>query len=159
MQRDLLHPHAVAEERATGERGGRVNGDDAHPESLREIGLGEERGERALPGTGGAGEPDAPRPPDARVAVGGDRLVAGALVLDNAHHTGERGDAAGVEGGEQLGGPIVHRSPPISSCSSWISPTTSSTRSSKVTMPSVSPAPPCTTARCRRSRSIRRISD
>ena len=55
---EVLHADAVAEERAVGERAGRVDGDDADAAAVLAVFAGERAGERALAGAGGAGDAD-----------------------------------------------------------------------------------------------------
>src|SRR5205085_336162 len=98
--------------------------------------------ERAFARARRSGDADASSPSDLRVPGGEQRVEAVAVILDDADRTRERGLLAGAEIVEQAAVVVAHARTGFafiagSSCSSRMSPTSSSSRFSRVTRPSV----------------------
>src|SRR5689334_9568906 len=164
-----FHTDPIAEQRTAGKGRCRVDGDDADGMSRRAVRGDERRRQCALPRTGRASNADSSRAAESRVKGCEQAFESLTMILDDAHRAGERRLPSPIELGEQVvmhrrrcrGGhadPRFARIVSGSSCSSRMSPTSSSSRSSSETRPIVDPLPSRTMARCRRSRSMRKSS-
>jgi hypothetical protein len=81
----VLHPHPVTEDRAAGERAGRVDGEHADAQSLRPVGAHQLVGQGRLADAGRPGQPDHLGLTGVPGQGGRDLRQALVAVLDEAH--------------------------------------------------------------------------
>src|SRR5919204_4057092 len=90
VERALLHPDAVTEERAAAERRRRIDGDDRDTVALLAIRAREAIDERALPSARWTGDADDPRMARLRIELAEDVRGFRFVVLDDGEDSRER---------------------------------------------------------------------
>jgi hypothetical protein len=90
VERQVAHADAIAEDRATGERRGRIDGEDSNGTAARPSDQRERPREGALAAAGGTGDADDLGTPGARIEASAQRFGASSAGLDPREPARER---------------------------------------------------------------------